>query len=61
MDRHDLKRRASQQASYGNYWAGKTLSLLNHIEQLEIELQMMHDMAVTEADEMAMVGTDEEG
>lgn len=40
MDRHDLRRRASQQASYGNYWAGKCVALLNVIEQMEIEQRM---------------------
>lgn len=38
--RADLKRRASQQASYGNYWAGKCVALINIIEQMEIEIDL---------------------
>lgn len=48
MNLADMKRRAIQHASYGNYWAAKAVSLLNYIEQLEIELRIMHDMAMAE-------------
>lgn len=33
--REDLRRRASQQSSYGNYWAGKTLALLDELERTQ--------------------------
>lgn len=44
--RADLKRRASQQATYGNYWAGKCVALLNIIEQMEVEVVDLTDEAV---------------
>ena len=44
--RADLKRRASQQASYGNYWAGKCVALINIIEQMEVEIDQLHDEQV---------------
>lgn len=34
-DHDDMRHRAAQQASYGNYWAGKCVGLLDRIKKLE--------------------------
>ncbi len=34
----DLRKRAARQATYGNYWAGKCVGLLDEIERLLDEL-----------------------
>lgn len=34
-DHADMRRRAAQHASYGNYWAGKCVGLLDEIARLQ--------------------------
>ena len=41
----DLRKRAARQASYGNYWAGKCLGLLDKITDLEIKLMEAEQLA----------------
>lgn len=47
--RADLRRRAAQQASTGNYWAGKVVGLSDRIQALEAqrdELDAAHSEAI---------------
>lgn len=37
----DLRKRAAQQASIGNYWAGKCVGLLDEIERLQTDNKAM--------------------
>ena len=41
-DLSDLRRRAAQQAAYGNYWAGKALGLCDRLAEAEAALALAH-------------------
>ena len=42
-DLSDLRRRAAQQAGYGNYWAGKALGLCDRLDEAEALLARCDD------------------
>ena len=41
-DLSDLRRRAAQQAAFGNYWAGKALGLCDRLAEAEAALALAH-------------------